>query len=1312
MLYLKYKNMRLKVLKPIVIFLLIVALLTALMFFAVQSNIFKQFLRVTTNAIVSSLTNQGFIIGSIEGDFLRGIILRDVSFEIEGQPFIETDEIFIDYSLPLLLDSSMLFSKVIPLDEVSITGLQINLIQNEDRTWNFEKLGAWEEQKDKGDSPEWNIFIQNAILSQAKIRIDDRYKKEITDLKSDKIDLTIKMFKIDERVEIQLRKSNLGIIFRDTDSDILYLDDITGRATYRKGKGKDKFDVKRLNFVTGGSEISLRGVATNLLHPDFSVQASAVNIGKDEGIGDINLELEAKGNYENYRYLTANGKLRLVKSTLRGESLKGGIDDFNVDGADVTLKGGKLSTDFGNASFSGDLDLQEMLADGNNNKLDIKLNINSLNASKILEMFETNEALEENKELEEQVNSILDANLNAVLNINGNWNKRQDLEAQIDLSNLSLTGSDVGELTVSGPINFTSSSLNYDLSTNFIKTDLAFLLKDDHYKSSINSKLNLKGSIPLEGDFLKGFEGSVDGDILPSTISGLNIKKGKVQANYAQSLLNIKSFLVDSESLTIKASGSISPQGSKGINYNVDIGDLDVLSNFVDDLNLKGFLKIKGSVKGDLTRPQMIISASGSDITDEIGSFVIKEVDLSGNTFISYEDPRLHINGSMKGAEINGQRIKTASFKADSKGEIIEGSLNILGASKTRYKTDFKLTELNENETKIEINNINLNFQKEVLKNKTPVLLSVFKDRISISSFNLYHKDNYIIGAVDLVYDGGLEGSLELKHLNLEDVSQLLNLYFPLKGRLTGQINLNTNLKYPDIKTNIRAENLKFMSFTSEELLLNLLISKNGVDFNIDVNDKAQKILTASGKANIDLSSPNLQESYKKATIDISVQSDGVDISPLAAFNPELQKIDGKLKIDVSAFGTGENPNVSGKIEVEDVKLNFYSLRNEVEIPHAVMDLEGIYAVLQPVIINTGEGKGIFDGRIDLRDLTYTAKGTMEGMLVKSNPDDVTANLYGDINVKGQGFKAFIDGKITARKVKAIVPEKPVKYIENIQFVDNRNIQLEEFIFTGKGPKDYFIEYIAMDLDVDIPNNSWIKGSGANIEVEGKLNVKKNYGELYVVSGSIDVVKGEYHFMGKLFNIEGGSVSFRGKEVVNPFLDVRALYEVSSVQVYINITGTAEKPKIQLTSDPPLDENEIVSYLVFGTSTDNLSSDDRLAFQERAGQVLGTMAVGELREMLGEEFAIDVITIKGGETGFRDTHVEVGKYITKDLYVGYERFSYERFYYERYFFSPGLPSSTVTANRAVIEYRLFDFLTVESEIGEESGADLFFNFDY
>ena len=1303
--------MRSKVLKPIAVFLLIVALLIAVAFFIVQSSVFKQFLRVTTNAVVSTLTNQGFIIGSIEGDILRGIILRDVSFEIEGETFVESDEIFIDYSLPLLLDSSMLFSKVIPLDEVSITGLQVNLIQNEDRTWNFEKLGAWEEPQEKKDSPNWNIFIQNAILSQAKIRIDDRYKKEIIDLRSDKIDLTIKMFRIDERIDIKLKKSNLGIVFQDAEGDILYLDDIVGKATYKKGRGVDEFNIKNLKFVSGSTNFQIKGIANNLQHPEFALKASALNIGRDAAIGNINMELQAKGSYENYRYLKANGELKLVNSKLKGEDLAGSIKDINVDGTKVVLNGGKINTDFGDLSFSGDLNLDEMLGEGldNDNKLNLNLSINSLSASKVFHMFETEQSLEENKELEEQIDSILDASLDSLLNINGKWSKNQPFQATFDISNLSLTGSDVGELNVSGPIALNDGFLDYDLSADFIKTDIGFLLKDDNFKSSLNSKFSLKGSIPLVEDSEEGLKGTISAEILPSKLSGIDIKEGKIQANYDKNIVDIKNLLIDSDPITVKASGNLD---KNGIKYNVDINDLGVLANFIDDFDILGVLKINGSIKGDISRPRLILNAKGSDITNEVEGFLINNVDISADSYLSYQDPRVNIRGSIKDADINGQRIKSVSFKADSQGELINGSLNVLGLSNTRYSLNFKLTELSENQTKVEIDKIRLNFQKEVLQNKEPVLVSILQNKISISSFNLYHKDNYVIGSADIGFDYGLSGSLELKQLNLNDVSDLLVLPFPLNGRLTGVVELDTSLKYPDIKANMRADNLEFMSFTSDEFILDLLVSKNGINFDLNVSDKSKKILTASGKANVDLSAPDLGESYRKSTIDVSIHSDGVDISPIAAFNPELEKIDGKLKIDVSAFGTGENPNVSGKIEVDDIKLDLYSLRNEVEIDHAVIDLDGIYAVLQPAIINTGEGRGLFDGKIDLRDLSYTANGTLDGLLVKSNPDDVTANIDGEIDIKGQGFYAMITGALTANNVKAIVPEKPTKYIENIQFVDDRGMQLDEFIFTGQAPEDYFIEYIGMDLDVDIPSNSWVKGSGANIEVEGKLQVKKNYGEMYVISGSIDVVRGEYHFMGKLFNIEDGTVSFRGKEVVNPFLDVRALYEVSSVSIFINFSGTAEQPKIQLSSDPPLEENEIVSYLVFGTSSENLSSDDRVAFQEKAGEVLGTMAVGELREMLGEEFALDVITIKGGQTGFRDTHVEVGKYITKDLYVGYERFSYERFFYERYFFSPGLPSSTVTANRAIIEYRLFDFLTVESEIGEESGADLFFNFDY
>ena len=104
--------MRSKVLQPIAIFLLLLALLSALVIYIIQTRYFRQFVKLTTNAVVSTLTAQNFTIGSIEGNFLEGITLKNVSLGIGGDKFIDCDEIYIDYSLLLILDGSMLFSRV------------------------------------------------------------------------------------------------------------------------------------------------------------------------------------------------------------------------------------------------------------------------------------------------------------------------------------------------------------------------------------------------------------------------------------------------------------------------------------------------------------------------------------------------------------------------------------------------------------------------------------------------------------------------------------------------------------------------------------------------------------------------------------------------------------------------------------------------------------------------------------------------------------------------------------------------------------------------------------------------------------------------------------------------------------------------------------------------------------------------------------------------------------------------------------------------------------------------------------------------
>jgi autotransporter translocation and assembly factor TamB len=1297
--------MRSKVLKPIGIFLLILALLAAILFFLVQTRYFREFVRVTANSVIDALTDQEFYIGSIEGNFLRGVMLKDVTFKIDGQDFLDIDEIFIDYSLPLMLDSSTLFSKLIPIDRLTAKGLRLNLIYYPDKTWNYEVLEPFKLQEWR-DPTDWNIFIENAKGSDVRIFVNDRIKNEVLEYELNNLDFSLKVLKLIENIEVELDNGDLIARYHDQENFEINLNEISGKATYSINENLDKVDIKHLSFLLGQADVSLEGTISKFENPRFNLKASAAGIDLGEA-GTLNLEIKARGLYKDYEEIDATAELKLVDSLLMDTKIGGGVDSIVIKGNNLDFTEGTLKTGFGQATLQGNLYLEEIMEGTGNNSLDINIALDSLQTAEVMKLFQQSEEL-----AVEEIDERYIADVNSDITVKGSWSESEPFSALFDFKDLNIVSGSVGEINLVGPLKLADSKLDYDFDIKFLNANLAPVLEDDIYESDLNSSFKLKGVLGLEGEFPDNFEGSVKAQFEPSSIFDMSLEGGQIDASFANNVLTLRSLVLDSDKIDVNADGTFGSSRTRGINYDIDFKDLSVVSTFARDIQLKGSLNAKGKLSGDIDTPKLSLTATGLDFSYDNDTVKIRRFDFSGDTNFDFSDLKISAAGTLRDTFFNGREIETVKFNTQSAAGGVDGNLSVFETNARKYSMDFKLRDLMEEETSLEIDNININIEKSVLTNKEPVDVKIFRDRLTLRSFNLHHKDNYIVGDADVGFDNTLQAKIELKKIDLLDVSELFNFQFPVKGQVSGVINFGPSLNFPDIDAGILASNVEYMNFKSDRITLDVLFSKGDVDLGFHIYDNSKSILSATAQAKVDLTQEDFEKSFQNTTFNANIKSDGIDLSPLIAFNEELTTIDGKLIIDLTASGSGMDPNVNGKIEVKDVSFNMYSLANKVRIPEAVFEMSGKQGKLHPLTIKTEEGEGTFEGSVDFRTLKYTAKGVLAGLMVRTTPTEATAKIDGWIDVKGEMLNALITGDITARDIEVIVPEKPVKLVENIKFVNQREAEREEFIYTGKGEIDNFIEYVEMKLNIDIPKDSWVKGSGANIEVEGKIEINKNLKEPYIVTGNIDVVRGEYQFMGKLFVIQGGTVSFRGKEIINPFIDVRALYEISRIEVYINITGTAEKPKIKLSSNPPLEENEIVSYLVFGTSSDTLGTDDRVAFQEKAGEFLGAMAVDEIRDMFGDQFAVDILTIKGGQTGFGETGIEVGKYVTEDLYVGYERYSYERFFYQRYFFSPGVQSSIITANRAVIEYRIFDFLTVESKIGDETGADLFFNFDY
>ena len=132
--------------------------------------------------------------------------------------------------------------------------------------------------------------------------------------------------------------------------------------------------------------------------------------------------------------------------------------------------------------------------------------------------------------------------------------------------------------------------------------------------------------------------------------------------------------------------------------------------------------------------------------------------------------------------------------------------------------------------------------------------------------------------------------------------------------------------------------------------------------------------------------------------------------------------------------------------------------------------------------------------------------------------------------------------------------------VSEIKFVDEADNERGEMVIRDGQEEDYFKDNVALDLDVNIPKNSWVRGSGANVELKGALKIKKDYDDEPLITGNISTVRGTYKIFGKLFKIQEGNVNFPGVKEINPLLDITARYNVSDVDVFVGIGGDLKTP--------------------------------------------------------------------------------------------------------------------------------------------------------
>ncbi|MBI3262962.1 MAG: translocation/assembly module TamB, partial [Acidobacteria bacterium] len=501
--------------------------------------------------------------------------------------------------------------------------------------------------------------------------------------------------------------------------------------------------------------------------------------------------------------------------------------------------------------------------------------------------------------------------------------------------------------------------------------------------------------------------------------------------------------------------------------------------------------------------------------------------------------------------------------------------------------------------------------------------------------------------------------------------------------------------------------------------------------------------------------------------MDLRLQSPRVDLAVLQAFTPRLSNTTGSASLDVRLQGTPRDPHLIGLIELIDggftvvptavayhgaqVRLNFEPDRVRLERFELVdehnhrLRLAGELAVHEGTVgdLNLqveGQQFEIIDN--DLADIKLDTLLEIGGDLRRPRIRGQVELTRGQVSVdellklarRPQAwqpppdpfdFSTLPEAVSTSRPMASPVA-KPSTSPGQVVVGAPRVAQPEKTTRPEAGPPPpltaaALFRNVEADIRFTMPNNLVLRGTELESEgslvglgeiaamVGGDVTIRKAAGEGPRLRGSINTVRGTYSFQGRRFELlRGGVIRFVGLEEIDPILNITAQREISGVVAQVHIGGTLRSPELTLSSQPPLDQTDILSLIAFNQPVNELGAGQAVSLAEQAAGLATGFAAARLTRELSRALELDILDIQPPASFDGGPSVTVGQRMTPSTFLKVT----QRF---------GPASSTEVG----IEQQLTEFMRLDAKGAqglattrqifrrvERAGADLVFFFSY
>jgi len=355
--------------------------------------------------------------------------------------------------------------------------------------------------------------------------------------------------------------------------------------------------------------------------------------------------------------------------------------------------------------------------------------------------------------------------------------------------------------------------------------------------------------------------------------------------------------------------------------------------------------------------------------------------------------------------------------------------------------------------------------------------------------------------------------------------------------------------------------------------------------------------------------------------LDVQLGAQGFPLADLTPLVPRVDRLGGKLDLDLRAAGALEDPSLDGHLELQEVQ---FGLRGGTRATAG-----GALALQGTLTAPRVDGEiTIRNGRLVIPEAQKQLYPTRGEALLWAGSDTLRAIPRGDRPASAPAGEQ----RGTADSLAADLSAE------------------------GTGSKRQAVEPDAfgVDLTARIPAGVWLMGRGLEVELRGALHVLLRRGDVRL-TGTLNAVRGGMEFQGRRLEVEKGTVTFYGERRPNPSLDITLSKQQADVTVRVHIHGTVERPRLSLSSEPAMSESDILSFLVFGRGAGGLDQEESERLEQRALATAEAFAAARLLARLEGQLGLDVLRYETASGDSLGRSVTVGKYLSPDLLVKYEQ---------------------------------------------------------